>query len=168
MRESRLFLQFFKKNFVIIFTITIIFSTAGYFIQSSSLKVFSYSRLFQLKYNFSDITQKNVLADEAVATLRSDNIRKQLEIGKGNRLVIYKTSPLSLKLEVSGKDKGAVQNDLEKLSEYLVSKFSVEEVGERTEAIINANILLGILGGSILGFIFGLLAALVKTYFEKY
>jgi hypothetical protein len=166
MRESKLYINFFKKNLLLILIPTVTLPLFVYFGTSDDTKLVSVERLIEIKSSPKNITEENALADQAVKLLRSENIYKQLKLN--SKISVYKYAPAILKLEVSGQTQDQIRMDLNVLNELLSSRYIVSSLGKDIEggSHVGAYIfpLLSVGGG----FLIGIALSLTKEYFKSF
>lgn len=167
-RESQIYLDFFSQNKWLIFIPT--FSLAGtlFYYQLRQPATIHKSILFEASYECSNAKEQEVAVGEMIAKLRSAHLQKQLEVDKDSQVVIYKSGPLLLSVDMGNKNPQQVNLDLIKIKNYLQENFALKEVGEVIASTQKTSeVLFGLIGGAM-GFLMGILISLIKTYFQKY
>ncbi|MBI2021450.1 hypothetical protein HYS93_01035 [Candidatus Daviesbacteria bacterium] len=169
MKESRLYLNFFRKNFLIIFVAVLLFSAAGLFYQSSKQVNKKVSSLWQMNYQESSVSEKISLTDQAVTILRSQNLSPEINSQKKKgETTIFKPGPLAIQIETKGADLDSAKYLNGQASKYLVENYKVSKIGNDYYSEENANVYLGLLIGFITGVFIGIIIALVRSYFKNY
>lgn len=167
MRESRIYLNFFKRNLVIIFTPLILGVVFAYFYMVGLPNMYVLTRLYEISYNKSNITAQIALSDEAITEVRSANIQQSIGINSGTGMTIYKPAPLSIYLILQSKNSN-LSNDLQKADNYLTNKFPLKKVGIDISTIKKPNYPIYFLEGGIGGFLIGIFISLMQEYFRNY
>lgn len=169
-KELRVYLNFFKNNWLIIFLPTIILSTVTLFAVNRYFpKSYHKNFLLEMEYQPSNITLKSTITDEAIQAMRSQQIQKDLEISDGVRLNLLKIGPVLVLVDVStSNNRLRLDPELEKVEAFAFKHFSFKQIGKRVEyeSADNKNLL--IIVGALISFALGITAALIKTYFKNY
>lgn len=168
MKESKLFLNFFKKNLLLILLPLVIFSILGFYIQSSKPVVYLQTRVLEADIFKDDVTKKVLLIDQAVSTTRSANVITTLDIPEEVDINLFKSAPLTVNLTASSKDPLHLKEGLDNVSDHLMDKYKLNVVGKDIESSEKANLLYGLFLGTVIGAVCGLIISLIKTYFRAY
>lgn len=167
MKESKLFLNFFKENILLLVLPAMFFGVAGYFYQQSKPSTYKIGQLFEANYSILEVPAKVALMDEAVTLIRSSNLQAELGI-KNAKVAVFKPGPLAIKIEAESQDREVLKSNLNKAEGYLVKNFDVKRVGIIDEQEIKPNLFLGGLAGLSAGFLLGFVVALTISYFKKF
>lgn len=149
MKESRLYLNFFKQYFIYFAIASLLFTSLGVLFQIQKPTEYKISRFMEILNTDEDISQKISLVQEAVTFARSQNIKQQLEINSD--VTIFNNSPLTVNVDVSNSDRTKINSDLSKISQLLETKFFFSKVGADVESYKTANYFVGGLVGFALG-----------------
>lgn len=168
MRESRLFLNFFKNNFWLILTPTLILGLAGFYYQFSQPRQYQAGELLEMDYSDQNIPERIALTDQAVSLSRSEAIKLSKGISPFTKVEVFKSGPLAIQILVTGADPQRIDADLKKLDSFLDQKFPLKKIGVSTFNSARANFTLGALTGLGGGFLLGTLTSLIKEYFKSY
>lgn len=165
MRESRLYLDFLKRNifiFVIFAGISLFINIYQYLRETSDIKV---SQSFRVEYTSGNIDQASALADQAVTELR---IQKFSNSFPDSGSLIYKSGPFALTIDSVSKSQETGFNLLNKHSQYLKSNFKVSELNNPQVSREEPSILKYLVTGLVLGGLAGLTLSLIRDYFRYY
>lgn len=166
MKESSLYLNFFKRNLLWFILFPVIGLSAAYILLGNVPILYQYSSLYELVYDQSNVQVKISEADEAVTLLRSTNLHSELRVPSA--VTIFKPGPLSINLETSSVDQNLAEKDLQTLSQYLQSHYQVKKIGDNSLSQayppLLKYLLLGLAGGFVLAFIF----SLAREYFRNF
>lgn len=168
MKESNLYLIFFKSNLVLITVCALVLSFVGYFYQTRKPTVYTENLFLQMAYSEGDINQKIALADQAVTLGRSENIKKDLGVSANTEINLFKPGPLAIQVSASSIDRSTLDSDLSTVFYFLKNNFPLAEMGQRVYFQSSANKALGILIGFVIGTTLGIWVSLVKTYLKNY
>lgn len=167
MRESRIYLNFFRRNLVIIITPAVLGTIIAYFYVMQLPKMYVITRLYEMSYDKSNIAAQIALSDEAITEIRAANIQQSIGISPGTELIVYKPAPLSVYLILQSVNL-SLEGDLQKVDDYLVKKFPVKKIGVDITSEKKLNYLVFFLEGSLGGFLAGILISLIREYFWNY
>lgn len=157
MRESRLYLNFFKSNWLVILVPTLMgFLVGGYFLITTPNE-------YKIRQALKVINPKGSLVDSSlIAGQVVSNLRVMREVSQFD---VYQSGPDIVIYEVSG------SNQLEEISKGIgddaEKNFAVKRLGNSFKSSVSWP-LLSFLFPVLLGFLTGVLISLVKTYFKKY
>lgn len=168
MKESRLYLNFFKKNLLLLLLPVVLFSILGFYIQSAKSIIYSRTRILETDIFEEDVTKKVTLTDQAVSTTRSANVLSTLQISPNVEITLFKSAPLTVNLTASSRDPLPLKQSLDKVSVFLEEKYKLETLGQDTESINRPNLLYGTFLGAVMGALCGVIISLIKTYFRIY
>lgn len=145
----------------------LIFTIFAYIFYTHQPTFYKVGVLYEFSYTQENVQKKVIEADEAVATLRTNNLKSGLNFDQQSKLIIFKPGPISLKLEIENPNKDLAQKDLEKSENFLIQKYDLKKIGLGDFKKNYPNVIYPI---SIitLGFLIGLIVSLVKEYFKKY
>jgi hypothetical protein len=166
MKESRQYLSFFKKNILIILIPMLVAPLSYFFILERENKIVTITRLVEFSTPDKNLADAELLTDQAVKLLRSENLKQELKIN--SKVSIYKYAPAVLSLEVSGIDAEQAKGDLSKLSRFTESRYLASALGRDSEKFLDEKIYsyLTILAGA--GFLTGVIFSLAKSYFQNF
>ncbi len=128
-KESKLFLDFFRRNLLLIVLPVLIFTLVGVLFQLSKPTIYSQNAKYEMVYEVENIQNRISITDQAVSTIRSLNLQKSLELNSSTELVVFKSGPLLIDLTVNSKSVDQTSQDFNKVSNYLVDNYQVKEVG---------------------------------------
>lgn len=168
MKESQVYLNFFKTNFRTILISTHLITAASLFYYSTIPSTYVASRIYEFPYNGQNLSQQIALSDTAVTLTRSLNIQQQLNLDNGVELKVTKIAPVVIKTDVESTNPQLVTPNMEKISSFLVPKYSLTVSGVDTQFEHQPNPWLFILVGLGVGFSLGILISLIRIYFKKY
>lgn len=168
MRESKIYLNFFKRNKWLILTPAFLLSLTFFSYQTVQQPRVHQSLLLEMEYNQENIQQRTVLLDEAVTLIRSAHLQNLLGLSGGNELVIFKQGPLVVNIDVGGKNTELVKSDLDKVKSFAVKNYPFKQIGVVFKYSQKTSELLYGLTGFTAGLLGGIFLSLVKTYFKKY
>lgn len=167
MKESQLYINFFRRNLLIILTPIIVFLGLAFYYLQSLPQTFQYGQLFELNYTDQNASMKISQADEVVTLLRSRGLQSQLGV-QPFALTIYKPGPVAIKVVSSSETSLASQKDISLVSSYLKQNYDLKEIGQLEFSQIYPNYLLVYLKALGVGVLVGLLVSLTKEYFQKF
>lgn len=168
MKESGLYIQYFKNNFFWVFIPVIFFGALGYYFQLKQPVIYKLEGLYEVDSKSEEISRKVVLGDQAVINLRTANLQSDLDIPKEVNFNVFKDGPLGIKMEVSSIDSELLAGQLDKAESYLISKIAVKRVGNLNKVVIYPNLIIGFLIGLGIGGLMGLTASLIKNYCKNF
>lgn len=165
MKESRLFLTFIRKNFILLIApvfLGLLISIYFYSQQPPQSKLF---QSFRFEYSLDNVDTVIALADQAVTELRIQGFDAEFP---GSKAIIYKPGPLAIAIEVLSPDRNSGYELLLKETGYLRQNFTVSTLTEPQISIIEPNIFKYILTGVLVGFLAGLIVSLCREYLRNY
>lgn len=165
MKESRLFLDFVRRNFILLFGPVFLGLLISFYIYSEQPAQNKLSQSFKFEYNLENIGSSLALAEQAATELRLRGFDSNFPDSKA---VIYKGAPLTITIDVFSLDRGSGYALLLKETEYLRQNFSVSTLTEPKTSIVEPDILKFLLAGLLPGFFIGLTVSLCKEYLQKY
>lgn len=168
MKESRLFLNYFKQNTVLILIPTLIVATAFYYFQWRQPYINLKSKLYILEYDQNNIEKAALLTDSFVSIIRSSHLKEEIGINKQSKVIAYKTGSLTIDITLANLDENQAAKDSTILESYIVKKYPINRIGhEVAYAKKTTEWILAIIGLGI-GFILGNILSLIKIYLSKY
>lgn len=168
MRESRLYLHFFWKNLWLFLIFGLIGALFSYQIYLQQQPLYKLTRQVELNYTKDNLDQIATLADEMVANVRSSARQQAIEIDPNTHLSAYKSGPVLINLEIESNQPDKLAPNLQKEMIFLSSSYQFKIVGSDQAIIESAKLYQYLLAGLSLGFIFGLIIALVREYFDRF
>lgn len=166
MRESTLYLDFFKKNFRILLLGCMVGLIIGIGVFWLGGYKFRGSSSLELIADEQHILERTLITDQAVVWMREVAIPRGYVDSKVSTQ-IYKEGPLMIKVEVSGDDIGIIKM-IERIDSELSVKYGFNKLGEisvaRESKVSVWSIFLWIGGG----FVVGLIYCLIRAYLQKY
>lgn len=168
MRESRIYLNFFKSNIPVIVLPSVITTAFGLYYYSTIPSTFVLSRLYEFSYNEQTLLQQIALSDTAVTLTRSLNIQSQLNMDPQVNLQVTKIAPVVIKTDIESSNAQLLEPNLQRVDNYLTGKYSLKKVGEDINMQHKPNIIFYILGSIAAGFSLGIFISLIKEYFKNY
>lgn len=168
MKESQLYLNFFKKNLLLLILPLVLFSIVGFYIQTTKPALYTMSRLLEANIFESDVQKRVLLIDQAVSTTRQQNVLESLSSNPYMNLSLFKSAPLTVTVSATSQDPLVLKEGLNGVSDYLEVKYKLKVVGQDITTTSRSNVLYGILLGAAAGALCGLFISLVKTYFHSH
>lgn len=165
MRESSLYLKFFKENLVLILLPLLIFTVASFIYQGSKHPLYRSSILLQMQYTDTNVADRISLTDEMVAEARSAYLRGDFQLKPGESVNVFKPSPLSAEVSLIST---YPSNDVTLVVSTLTSRFPAKQIGERIDSVQKSFNPILIFIGSSVGLAIGLLISLTKSYFKNF
>lgn len=157
MKESRLYLNFFKSNWLVILVPTLIGILVGGYLLIARPNEYKIRQALKVINPKGSLVDSSLIAGQVVSNLRVMRGISQFDV--------YQSGPDIIIYEVSG------SNQLEEISkgigEDAEKNFAVKRLGNIFKSSV-ALPLLSFVFPALLGFLTGLLISLVKTYFKKY
>lgn len=167
MRESRLYINFFRRNFLIILLPLLFSLSLGFYYSSQIPKSIIAGQLYEMPYRAENINIQVILTDEAVSLAReSEGI---LGLGKEFEVRAYKTGPLSFYVSLkSAETAEELKENFIKVDQLLIKKFGLNKEGQLQLSIEEPNLykLIFLFGG--FGLTSGIVSALAREYFHKF
>lgn len=161
MKESAIFINYFKNNTVIILIPTFIVAAALYYFQWRQPYINFKSRLYSIE-------KAALLTDNFVSIIRDAHLKEEIGINKDSKVIAYKSGPLTVDITLVNLDENQAAKDSAILESYIVKKYPINRVGhELSYAKKTTEWILAIIGLGI-GFIFGNILSLTKIYLSKY
>lgn len=168
MKESKLYLNFFRQNILFIFFFGVIFLAIGLIFISQKESLYTLSALYQLNIDEDkDIQNKVMVADEIVSSLRSNNVQHKLNLDD-LKVVIFKPGPLQIKVELTDVSVEKLDLNFKKIDEYISLNYDVQGLGDVVVVKNDLNLLLYSVVFTSLGLFAGLLVSLIREYLKKY
>lgn len=165
MRESQLYIDFLKRNFIFLITPISLVLIVSIFLCSQIPSKTKISQTFRLDYNLQNINTILALTDQAVAELRSQYFESVLT---DTSVSIYKSAPLNITIEALSPDRGKGFVLLLKEADYLRKNFSAAELTGPEITVIEPSLLKYIISGLIIGGFMGLIISLIREYLKNY
>lgn len=167
MKESALFLNYFKKNTVLILIPTLIVAAAFYYFQWRQPYINLNSRLYILEYDQNNIEKAALLTDSFVSIIRNAHLKEEIGINRESKVIAYRSGPLTIDITLANLDENQSRLDSEILEGYL-KKYPINRIGSELSYVKKrAEWILAIIGLGI-GFILGNILSLIKIYLSKY
>ena len=165
MRESQLYIQFIKKNFLFLF-LPVVFSLIISIYMYASIPAFSrVAQTYKLVYELENIDSVLALTDQAVTELRAQRFA---EVFPDASVDIYKSSPFNVSIEATSLQRETSYELLLKEVEFLRQNFSVAGLTSPEISIIEPNLFKYLMSGLIIGGLIGLIASLTREYLRNY
>lgn len=168
MKESQLYLNFFKKNLLLLLIPVVLFSLIGFYIQTTKPVIYTESRVLETNIFEGDVQKKVLLIDQAVSTTRQPNVLAGLNQNSNVEMRLFKSAPLTVAVSATSQDPLVLKEGLDSMSSYLEEKYKLKVVGQDISSTNRPNVFYGILLGSLAGALCGLFISLVKTYFHSH
>lgn len=167
MKESALYISFFKKNFLLIIIPALLLPAVLLISKSEELKTFTESRLYEIKNpNGNSLFEADPLADQAVKVLRSGSLQKDLNLH--SKVTVYKYAPAVISLGVSSKDQSEAKEDLQALGKYMSGKYQISQIGADVSKGEVVNSFYAVIFFFTAGAIGGLIVSLIFSYFKNF
>lgn len=165
MKESRLYIEFLKRNLLWLILPIILGILISIYMYAGVQTLVKISQTYKLTYDLENIDTILALTDQAVAELRTQRFS---EIFPGSTVLIYKSSPLNVSIEAVTEQRDSSYNLLLKESEYLRQHFQVNELISPEITLIEPNLFKYLISGFIIGGLIGLVAALIREYLKNF
>lgn len=165
MNESALYINFIKRNFLILFISFLLGILVSSFLLSQIKSQTKIVQSYKMVYNVADLNQALALTDQAVAELRSQRFAASYP---SSAVVIYKPGPMLINIEAISPEKEAAYGLLLKETTYLGQNFSVIAVNQPEVSLVEPSIVKYLLSGALTGFLLGLSIALLKEYLKNF
>lgn len=165
MNESELYIDFAKRNFLILILPVILGLLLSIFFYAQEKPRIKASQSFRMIYNLSELNLTLALADEAVTELRYQRFS---DLFPGSTLIVHKPGPLAITVDALSETKETSYALLLKSAQYLNENFSVGPMNQPEVIQVEPNLIKYIFSGLILGFLFGLTVALIKEYLHNF
>lgn len=167
MKESLLFIQFFKKNLIILLASTLVGCVFGYLLNNQKPTLYTHHTLLELNYPDYRVEDRIILADELVVKLRSDNLERALGLKNNQNVKIYKPAPYAIKIEVVS-DNYNLSLIADNYKKHVVENYQVTQIGEVYASSTRPSLSFDILLGLFFGLTIGMVISLVKSYLQNY
>lgn len=167
MRESRLYLNFFKKNLLVFALFGLTSLGIGFAYQTRQPVQVELTSLWQMDYDQTNVSERIALTDQAVTLVRSANLKSSIS-SPDVKIAVYKPGPLAIEIKTTGQVERVVAEVHRQFADYLISHFPVKQIGQEVVAYQQPQLVLGASLGLMVGLGIGLLISLIKTYLEKY
>lgn len=168
MKESRLFLNYFKNNIILILIPTLLVAAVFYYFQWRQPYINLKSRLYILEHDQNNIEKAAALTDNFVSIIRNAHLKQEIGINKQSKVIAYKSGPLIIDITLANLDENQVGIDSAILESYIIKKYPINRIGhEISYTKKTSEWILGVTGLGI-GFILGNILSLVKIYLSKY
>ncbi len=165
MKESRIYLDFLKRN-ILIFVLLIGLSLLINLYQYAQTKPqFKVSQSFRMEYSSENISNASAITDQAVTELRVQNYSNFFP---GSSASIYKSGPFVINIDSISESQELSFRLLSREAEYLRSNFSVSEINAPQITREEPMVLKYLVTGLVLGGLAALTLALIKDYFKYY
>lgn len=168
MKESKLYLSFFKKHLLFFIVPALIGVFIGVYYQSRKPVIYTKTQLLEITQDAGSVNDRIAIADQAVTLSRSENVKEFLGVDPRANVVIFKPSPFSISVSVSSSDQSLLQSNLNKEVGYLTVKFPTANVGNSVLSETRPNLLVAGAVGGIVGLFLGLLLSLIESYLKNY
>jgi len=165
MKESEVYINFFKRNLWWILVPLIIFliiSTIFYALAPEKSRL---GQVFRIDYQIENADVKMALADEAVAETRAQKFNQAFP---DTTAVIYKSAPLLISIEVDSPVRENAYEVMLRINDYLDKNFSVTEAAPLAVTAVVPSGFKYLLSGILAGFLTGLIISLIKEYRKNY
>lgn len=168
MKESQLYLDFLRKNLLLLLIPIVLFSLLGFYIQTSKPIFYTKTRVLEANIFEDDVSKRVLLIDQAVSTTRQPNVLNNLDENPDVEVNLFKSAPLTVTISATSPDPLPLKESLDNVSQYLVEKYQLKIIGKDIDSANRSNVMYGILLGAAAGAICGLFISLIKTYFHRY
>lgn len=166
-KESLLYINFFRNN-LLIFLISTFFSLSiGIYLFLTQQSIYGVSILLETNYELNNVSEKIALTDQIVTNIRASNVQQDLNLSDKVNLVVFKPSPLSIKIELISNNQTILKKELEKITNFINSNYQVKGLGKEIffkepRSYLPIFILLS------LGFLVGLFFSLIREYLRRF
>lgn len=165
MKETELYINFLKRNWLFLLIPVIICLTISLYFFALIPSQTKISQTFKMDYNLANIDTILALTDQAVAQLR---LQRFASLFSNSSVAIYKSAPLSISIEAISPSRDISHALLLKETDYLRQNFSVSELTNPEISQIEPNLFKHLISGLIIGGLIGLIASLVREYLKNY
>jgi hypothetical protein len=166
MKESKLYLEFFKKNAAFLLVSTFLVASFGYYHSISKQPIYRGNLLYEFRFTIENIPSEKLLADEAVQILRSSEFKDQMKINSSVRA--FNPGPVSVQVDLESVDIKILESDLAKINSYLINKYQLNEIGLPNVQEEKRSILSELLVSAFLGLTLSFVILLSSEYFKRF
>lgn len=167
MKESRQYLNFLKSYFIL-FLITGMIGFSLSLWKAAGLKAdYQAERMFEFSYTADNEPQMEKQSDEAVAVLRSSQLKEELGL-QSSVISVFKPGPVSVVIQVKNQNAETAVNGATKLGGYFLQSYPGKEVGNQIIRTVNPSYGKQLLLGLAAGLAAGLIISLILSYFKNY
>lgn len=166
MKESRLYINWFAKNAVLILIPLAIAVPISYYLYKVQPVKYKSTVFLEIEYQQKSVLEKIAVVDNLVGVVRSKNLQESLDIV--SRISVFKPAPLSLVIESENQNKDITIKDISQLERYIQSRENVKESGRIITHAIYPPFYLYIFAGFSAGLAIGILLACIKSYFNDF
>lgn len=166
LRESRLYIDFFRKNLLIILIPALFGIGSALYAYNQAEEVKVIEQVFEFEYDrqLANFVEKQ--SDEAVALLRS---KQQMQgLGIKEKLIVFKPGPFLVKIQAKGINKQQIAADLEKANSYMINTYPVSNFGEPVLYSEKPQLWRFLMLGFLAGLGVGVISSLTVSYFRYY
>lgn len=168
MKESKLYLSFFKENLLLIVSPTLVLLLFSLYKAYYLPQIHIYHSLYEIKSGDVNFNRKIAEADQAVTLLRSENIKKSLNISEDVKVQAFRPAPLLIKLELRSAQMTILGDENLKYEPFLFNRYKAGKIGESYYSQELKPFLIYAVFGAGVGFLLGFFISLLKTYFRKF
>lgn len=168
MKESQLYINFFKQNrFTILTPIVIsLLSALIYILVQPTL--YQATTLFEISNSKMSVSDMQVNVNQAVENLRSEVIQNALKLQDLSSVDVYKNGDLAVAVDISSMNKSAIRQDEQQVSQYITQKFDLQQSGDWVMHSTKKDGLLIFLIALFVGVSIGISISLIRSYLRNY
>lgn len=166
--ESQIYLRFIQRNQALLLLALLVGIVLGLAVYSLKPKEYLLQSSFELQYNLSNLSQSQILTDQAVVYLRTIANLTTFSHGSKNHLTVVKNGPFLITFEARGEDPRFLEKEIKDLTNLAKEKYPLELIGSAKTKPIELNWRVFVSVGALAGLFIGTITALTKTYFKKY
>lgn len=168
MRESKAYINFFKRNWLFLIVPGLIGAMIGVAVQINKPIKYYESRVLEMGFTQNNIGERIALTDQVTTFVREGANRRVLSLDPGVVMVAYKSAPLLINLRVEGSQKESLGANLSRVEKMLVDKYDLQPIGSDLFETEVASLLIGFLIGLFAGLSTGILGVLIKEYTDNF
>jgi hypothetical protein len=165
MKESKLYLTFFKKNLTYFLIAWLLFGTLGLLYQLQKPVQYTTAITLEMPHTDENILQKVPQVQEAVTLARSTGVQQQVGAGP---ITVYNNSPLTLVIQSTAESGQNSSVSANRMSWYLINKFGLNEVGDDLHSQVYPNYFFGSVMGLAIGTLLVVSVLLIRSYVQEF
>lgn len=166
-KESQIYLSFLSQNILFLLIPLLIGALGGYIFTSKTTDKFDSQMLLQMRYEESNLRERSLLTDQATTVLRYPKLQEDIGVNSYDKVTIFKSGPVAISLSSESVDAHSSVANLEKIETYAKSNYPIDRVSGVTTEVLPKPYLKNVFMFSVIGFSFGLILSLIKTYLRN-
>ncbi len=167
MKESRLYLQFFR-NFISLFVLLAIIGVIlGFYWRSQLPTKYVTERMYEFPYTLENAAAVEKETEQVIAVLRSNQLKKKLNISS-SEIIVFKSAPFAVTLQVKDQEAERSFQSMITLAGFMTAKYETNQIGQELFLVDSKPLLKYLLIGFIFGEITALFFSLMISYFKQY